>query len=320
MIDDQLPPSKKPSTAARTNWNKITNALSKSNINWFFHGSIDLLIPRSQRRDNAERYIIALAQTCKFTPSSCGHDNSTWATDRSMIPTASGISDRKSITAAVAGPATLILRIKDRNASILQGEQMGLLAALVLAESPPQIYTNHMNSTTLVDDSRTAVNQEHQLRTMNGRSYYRWILDLASRKSAKITYTKAHTNDTSLSASLNREADHYASSAQKVISSISIAPVPTFFMDPYMFHWETDGWIESNIRHFVDHFTTKATADRLALLPKHRMSTWLYNLNPPPPWIYTKASSAYTALVQLYARSGQLATADGMCQKKALTC
>jgi hypothetical protein len=119
------------------NWDRITNALSQSNICWFFHGSIDLLTPQSQRCDNAERYIIALAQTCKFTPSPCRHDNSTWAMDRSMIPAASGISDRKSITAAVTGPATLILQIKDRNASILQGEQMGLLAALVLAESPP---------------------------------------------------------------------------------------------------------------------------------------------------------------------------------------
>jgi len=47
---------------------------------------------------------------------------------------------------------------------------------------------------------------------------------------------------------------------------------------------------------------------------------WLYDLNPPPPWIYTKASSAYTTLIQLYACSGQLAMAGGMCQKKALTC
>ena len=154
---------------------------------------------------------------------------------------------------------------------------------------------------------------------MNGRSYYRWILDLNLRKSANISYTKAHTTDVSLPASLNREADHYASIAQKTPSAIPIAPTPTFFMNPYTFYRETDGWIESNIRHFIDHFIAKATADKLSLLPKHRMSTWLYDLNPPPPWIYTKASSAYTALVQLYARSGQLATADGLCQKKALT-
>ena len=276
-------------------------------------------MPRLERRDNAERYITALAQTCNFSPSSCHHNNNTWATDGSMIPATSSISDSKSITAAVTGPSTLILRLKDRNASILQGEQMGLLAALVLAESPPQIYTDHLNSTMLIDDSRTAINQERRLRLMNGRSYYRWILDLVSRKSATVTYTKAHTNENSLPASLNREADFYASSAQKTIPLIPIAPSPTFFMDAYTFHREPDGWIESNIRYFVDHFTAKTTADRLALLPKHRMSTWLYDPNPPPPWIYTKAFSAYTALVQLYARSGQLATAEGLCQKGAST-
>lgn len=316
-IEDQFPVSHKPSAAVKTNWRKITHALSHSNLNWFFHGSVDLLTPRSQRRDNAERYIQALASTCKFTPSSSAHDNSIWASDGSMIPASSSISDSKSVTAAVTGPVTLVMRTTHRNASILQGEQLGLVMALVLADPSPQIYTDHLNSTMLIDDYQTAVNQERRLRSMNGRSYYRWILDLVSRRNATITYTKAHTSDTTLSATLNREADHYASSAQKVISSIPIAPSPTFYMDQYTFHREPDGWIESSIRYLVDHFASKDTASRLALLPKHRMSTWLYDLNPPPPWVYTKASSAYTALVQLYARSGQLPTAEGMFQKKS---
>jgi hypothetical protein len=236
-----------------------------------------------------------------------------------MTPASSGISDPKSITAAVTGPATLVLRVLDRNSSILQGEQMGLLAALVLADPSLQIYTDHLNSTMLIEDSRSAINLDRRLRGMNGRSYYRWILDLVSRKLATVTYTKAHTTDITLPASLNREADHYASSAQKHIPSIPAAPVPTFFMDPYTFHWEHDGWIESNICYFVDHFAAKAVANKIALMPKHRMATWLYDPTPPPPWIYTKAPSAYTALVQLYARSGQLASAEGMFQKKAAT-
>jgi hypothetical protein len=144
------------------------------------------------------------------------------------------------------------------------------------------------------------------------------MLDLVSRKKATVIYTKAHTTDITLPASLNREADHYASTSQKHIHTIPIAPSPTFFMDSYTFLRERDGWVESSVRYFVDHFSFKATAARLALLPKHRMSTWLYDLYPPPPWVYTKASSAYTALVQLYARSGQLPTAEGMCQKKVL--
>jgi hypothetical protein len=207
--------------------------------------------------------------------------------------------------------------LENRNASILQGEQVGLLAALVLADISPQIYTDHLNSTMLIDDSQSAIYHERRLHSMNGRSYYRWILDLASRKSATVTYTKAHTTNSSLPSSLNRQADHYASAAQKAISSILLAPVPTFFMDPYTFHRKNDGWIESNIRYFINHLAAIATAERMAHMPKHRMSTWLYDPTPPPPWIYTKAHSAYTALVQLYACSGQLALAEGMYQKKA---
>ena len=179
-MDNLLPPSTKFTTASRMNWDKITHAISHSNFNWLFYGSPDLLISRLQRRDDSENYIIALAQTCKFLPSPSCLDNSTWATDGSMIPAASSISDSKSVTAAAIGPATLILRVKDRNASILQGEQLGLLTALVLAESPPQIYTDHLNSCTLIDDSRTAINQERRLRLMNGRSYYRWSDDGSS--------------------------------------------------------------------------------------------------------------------------------------------
>ena len=317
-IEDQLPPHPKPTTAVKNNWLKASRALSHSDITWLFHGSTDLLIEPLQRRDDAEHYINALANTCRFPSSTLPHNSTIWASDGSMIPASSTISDLKHVTAAATGPSTLVLRVSHRNASILQGEQMGLIIALVLAESQPQIYTDHLNSTMLIDDSSTAVNQERRLRSMNGRSYYRWILDLVSRKSATITYTKAHTTGTTLDAALNNEADHYASSAQKFIPHIPIAPIPTFYMNLYTFHREPDGWIESNLRYYTDHFAAKATADRLALLPKHRMTTWLYDPNPPPPWVYTKAASAYTALVQLYARSGQLPTAQGMCQKKTL--
>lgn len=48
------------------------------------------------------------------------------------------------------------------------------------------------------------------------------------------------------------------------------------------------------------------------------MATWLYDQCPPPSFIYTHAVSAYSATIQLYARSGQLATANGLCQKAML--
>jgi len=201
--DNLSPLHKKPTAATKTNWNKITTVLSHSSIDWFFHGSYDLLTPCLQCHDHAEDYIITLAHVSNFTPSSCHHANSAWATNGSLIPVASGISDKKTITAVVTGPSTLMLQVKGCNTLILQGEQMGLLAVLVLTKFPPQIYTDQLNSTTLIDDSCTAINQEHRLCVMNGQSYYQWILDLVARKSATITYTKAHTNDTSLPSTLN---------------------------------------------------------------------------------------------------------------------
>ena len=193
-IDDQLPAHHRTTSAVKTNWIKATSALAQSDITWLCYGSTDLLIEPLTRRDNAEHYINALSKTCKFPSSTLSHNNRTWATDGSMIPASSTISDLKHVTAVATGPATLVLRVTHRNASILQGEQLGLIIALVLAQSPSQIYTDHLNSTMLIDDSSTAVNQERRLRSMNGRSYYRWILDLLTRKAATITYTKAHTS------------------------------------------------------------------------------------------------------------------------------
>ena len=45
------------------------------------------------------------------------------------------------------------------------------------------------------------------------------------------------------------------------------------------------------------------------------MAMWLYDQWPPPTYPYMRTTSAYTALVQLYARSGQLPMAEGMGQK-----
>jgi hypothetical protein len=66
-----------------------------------------------------------------------------------------------------------------------------------------------------------------------------------------------------------------------------------------------DGWIESNIRIYIEQSVSRMTAEALAM----GQSTWLYHQPNPPTYIYHKATSAYTAAVQLYARSGQLATA-----------
>jgi hypothetical protein len=186
---------------------------------------------------------------------------------------------------------------------------MGLV--LSPADHPDAIlYTDHLNSVRLIEDSRTVVDQRHRLRTMNARSYYRWILALIAKNPLKIVYTRSHTDELSLPSRINYEADHFASSAQRAIHTVFTAPIPTFSMDDYTFHSYADGWIESNIRYFIDKSTTRSISQRIGAGHQQRMALDLYDRSHPPEWSYTHAYSAYSAVVQLYARSGQLPTAD----------
>lgn len=81
-------------------------------------------------------------------------------------------------------------------------------------------------------------------------------------------------------------------------------------MNDYTFYREADGFIESNVPHFVDTYCAISQARELAIGHGHRMSLYGYNNTSPPPYPYLKAVSAHSAAVQLYARSGQLATMD----------
>lgn len=145
---------------------------------------------------------------------------------------------------------------------------------------------------------------------MNGRSYYRWIIDLAERSTLKIKYTPGHSDDNTLETRMNDEADSLATSSQRIYKELPEAPPPTFYMNDFTFHNPTDGWVESNIPHYVDLKLIQQTLTSLNKGHSQRMSTWAHDGTPPPDYPYLKAVSAHSAAVQLYARSGQLATAD----------
>ncbi|KAK0225360.1 hypothetical protein IW262DRAFT_1267418, partial [Armillaria fumosa] len=150
-------------------------------------------------------------------------------------------------------------------------------------------------------------------------SYYRWIINI-QKSSPHITleYTPGHSHERTTPVVLNAEADHFASWAQKHTSQLPVAPVPTFFMDEFTFWTPDDGWIESEIKSFVNSSLVKAKVQELAIRRHHQMASWLYDQHPPPAFLYTHTVSAYSAAVQLYARSGQLVTASGLYQKRLL--
>jgi hypothetical protein len=270
---------------------------------------------REIRQCRAESYIKTLAAIVPLKPTQLPHMGVNWASDGSMVPAASGIGDVKSVTAALTGPKSIVLRLDGHNISILQGELiMGLLMTSGSTGSTT-LYSDHLNSVRLIEDLRSKIGQETRLRSINGRSYYRWIANLISRTCASVIHTKSHTDKRSLALLLNSEAVHYASQAQNAVHVLPIAPIPTFYMEDFALYCDSDGWIESNICIFVDYFMARQTAKLLSSGQHHRMTTWIYDPRLHQQYPYTKAASAYSEMVWLYARSGQLPTASGMKQK-----
>jgi hypothetical protein len=296
------------SAAAKANWDKLSNVLRCLRINWFSLGQNDLLNSRALRQERAESSIRLSAAISTLSPSpNATTSPQTWGSDGSMLPASAGVLDRKSVTTALTGANTLVLKLEGRNISILHGELVGLIACLVISDADDTnavLYTDHLNSVRLVDDSKTAVDQQTRLRYMTGRSYYRWILALVSKSALKITYTPGHSDEVSVPARMNLEADHYASAAQRYLARVPTAPIPTFFMDDFTFYMPDDGWIESNIRNYTERSQSNTASERLGDGHQQRMSLALYDSKSPPEYPYTHAYSAYSAVVQLYARSG----------------
>ncbi|KJA27645.1 hypothetical protein HYPSUDRAFT_130807 [Hypholoma sublateritium FD-334 SS-4] len=227
---------------------------------------------------------------------SVSRDNDTnhqfWASDGSMVPATAGITEMKSITGAATGDNTLVMKTKGRNLSILHGELVGLILALVLSQDQMDstmaltLLTDHLNSVRIIQDSRSSIDQAPRLRNMNGRS------------------------DNTIEAQMNNEADHYASRSQQISHALPTFQPPTFFMNDYTFYREEDGYIESSITHFIETYTAISQASELAIGHGYRMVRMGYDATSPPPYPYVRAVSAHSAAVQLYARSGQLATAS----------
>ena len=69
------------------------------------------------------------------------------------------------------------------------------------------------------------------------------------------------------------------------------------------------GFIESTVFYYVDSLLAKAHAATLNTCHEPLPSLPLFDNTPPPTYPYTKSLSSYSAVIQLYARSGQLDTA-----------
>ncbi|KAK0228538.1 hypothetical protein IW262DRAFT_1351615 [Armillaria fumosa] len=121
-------------------------------------------------------------------------------------------------------------------------------------------------------------------------------------------YTPAHTDSSSTPSTVNALADQLASGSQYLQVRPPPAPLPTFFMGSFMLYSQNDGYIETSITSYLPSVLTSALYSSPDFRPAMTMLLPLYDQHTPPEHPYLRASSAYSALVQLYARSDQLDT------------
>ena len=84
-----------------------------------------------------------------------------------MIPAASRLGEAKSVTAALTGPKTIVVRLNGRNMSILHGELMGQIMGLIQSSAgskEARIYSDLLNSVRIIEDSRSSISQVARLR------------------------------------------------------------------------------------------------------------------------------------------------------------
>ncbi|KAJ7353136.1 hypothetical protein DFH08DRAFT_692206, partial [Mycena albidolilacea] len=105
---------------------------------------------------------------------------------------------------------------------------------------------------------------------------------------------------------LNSFVDRLASSSHFGPLRPPPVPVPTFAMDPFVLYSPADRYVDSALPPYLQHALLPTTT---AFIPPRLQLLSLYCPHTPLEHPHFKASSAFSALTQLYARSAQLPTA-----------
>ena len=159
------------------------------------------------------------------------------------------------VTIAAATPfCSVVLAISPshRAVSSLHGEVFALVVAALLhlhqpVISPPArplLYTDHLNSV------RFLQSYSLPLDTMSpplnpALPLYHWLLDIFRRtpNPPLLTYTPAHTSDTSPPAQANRLVDNLASSSHSPSQPPLSLSLPTFSFPTYVLHVPSHGYV-----------------------------------------------------------------------------
>ena len=297
-------------TAAFDNFDTVAQWLGSITLDSLAVGDVCLASPRTTRQSLARAQIVSLANILHpYRPSYHLSDvgstlGTLWATDGSY--TAPNVTS----TSAVVGPVTFALTVTDRERGVLHAEVLGLIAAFICvveAGSPHAIIlSDHLNSVYLINDIRTHSLPPYFWSQKNARSLYRWLAQLSlSHPEIEVAHVKAHTARKGPRAFLNSVADSVAKSARAFPFHSPPAPDTSFALDNFAVRTRDGIWLESNLTKYVE--------DALSDETFHSIPTFanapLLDSNPPPPFSYERAFSAYSARTQLLARSSQLPSA-----------
>ncbi|KAJ3753735.1 hypothetical protein EV360DRAFT_87504 [Lentinula raphanica] len=285
-----------------------------------FNDRSSLVIPPLIRKSIAENSLLAILHSSSLPnlPQPSPQTNLIASSDASMLPSSPTLLQHRSVIFSSNSPfgsAAYSLLLYQNSASVPLGEAYGLLTCILacLRHSSPLpsiIYTDHLNSTRLISDSLTSPPLPHSWSSLPARSLYHRILDILhrSRDLPEIKYITAHTGATDQGSLANHFADIVASKSQHDLISPPHAPLPTFFMDPYTLFSPSHSYIESNISTHISSVLVHQQTSDTSFRPSLTLMLPIHNNPCPPEHPYIRASSSYSALVQLYARSSQLDT------------
>lgn len=247
----------------------------------------------------------------------------TWATDGSMQQAERG--EQRNVGFAFVGPINGSARLRDRFASIQDAEVIAIAMALfhdndfrnyfALEEARTTVYSDHLNTVNFVNDILRGKPQNVYSGTA-ARHALRFLKEMVEYHTGlfpgrlEVKHVKAHTEDTTIQAQLNRKADELAKAA-----ATSGAPFSIFwtYCDQYALLTKQEGCTHAAVKPTLEWLWDQTHRPLIFRLPTNpidpKVRTPDRNISRyHDAGLFTKSIHAYTALIQLQLRSHQLPT------------
>jgi hypothetical protein len=180
------------------------------------------------------------------------------------------------------------------------------------SSTPLPIYSDCLDAVTFLQDAIQHPPPPYLWASLPARALYRWIFSVLQsfppHSHPSLLHVRAHTDAPDAPSRANALADRLASDARLSPLAAPPVPPPTFFMDkftPYVYPFE---FVDSRFPSLLHSLLAFRSFYDPSFVPFRTLSPILHDLHPPPPHPYVRASSAYSAVIQLYGRSSQLPT------------